>query len=1160
MKKQFILNIFSVLILLLAAVMKAQSSTENYVQSKICLNGDCSKKSEAITYFDGLGRPKQIISVKASPTGNDLVTPITYDGFGRQPKDILPVPASTLNSAYHSGITNENTANSYYGSSNAFAEKEIEKSPLDRVLQQGQSGDAWKLANGHTKKYKYEANAANEVKKFVVTTSIVTANNVSGTGSSLKVSSENSGYYPAGVLYKNTVSDEDGTPVIQFENGQGQVVLVRRTDGTQNIDTYYAYNEYNQIAFVIPPKAVQQIEQGGNIVTTLILQDLCYQYNYDGQNRQVEKKLPGKDWEFTVYDKQDRPVLTQDGILRTTTNHFGSRGWIFTKYDEFGRVVYTGFFSNTATRRAMQNALNSMAANPYNNEKRSASPFNLQGIDVYYSKQAFPTGSMTLLSVNYYDTYPPEAPAVPQTVQGQYTLPQALGAGNDASTKSLLTASYLKNIEDNNWTKNYNYYDSKGRLVSAKTVNHLGGYTNKELKLDFTGQTEESYTSHKRSAADTEVKVKERYIYDDQKRLMKQYHQVDTNPEELLAENTYNEIGQLTNKKTGNTSGTPLQSIDYAYNIRGWATKVNNPADLNGKLFGYELKYENPADATFAPAKYNGNISEFDWRTGNGNFLRRYAYKYDKLERLLDASYREPNVTAPVNDGYTEKLTYDLNGNIQTLKRYQAYGNVPLLIDDLKYQVYEGNRLKKVIDENANPSGYPSGGNTISYDMNGNMTDHLDKDITGISYNFLNLPKEVKFTDTNTKLQFLYRADGVKLKKNFSYLNPRSGIVLTETTEYLDGFQYLEKGGLNSLQFFPTDEGYYDFQNKRYVYNYEDHLGNIRMAYYKGSNNTAVIDRETNYYPFGMEYEGWNGTNSQLQSYTYGYNGKERQNETGWNDYGARMYMSDLGRWGVIDPFAETSRRWSPYTYAFNNPIRFIDPDGRQNQDITFGKNISKAAQDKIVNDLEKETGLKLSVGNNGKLSYTESSNAGGSKTARNMLKGAIDNHRTDYLVNSDNTRGSSIQDLQGRGEVVDGKAGYTQVYDLNINTDQIDGFIAGTSESLNPLTLGYGMVTLHEISHKYNNLIDGFVDSKGNEFPAATIYGVQGDNVKIMNNIRTELDNSKEFNLPFGQRKSYAPLDIGGSNFYPFSGGAYSAGPSKVNPKKDLYIKTPKK
>ena len=106
-------------------------------------------------------------------------------------------------------------------------------------------------------------------------------------------------------------------------------------------------------------------------------------------------------------------------------------------------------------------------------------------------------------------------------------------------------------------------------------------------------------------------------------------------------------------------------------------------------------------------------------------------------------------------------------------------------------------------------------------------------------------------------------------------------------------------------------------------------MGNIRVSYFKNTNGSAEVLEENNFYPFGMKHEGYNQTTGN-PAYTYGYNGKELQKETGWSDYGARMYMCDIGRWGVIDPLAETSRRFTPYNYAYNNPVMFIDPDGRK--------------------------------------------------------------------------------------------------------------------------------------------------------------------------------------------------------------------------------------
>lgn len=184
-RKYNMATLLSVFFLLASRLFLAQSANENYVQSKTCLNEDCSKKSEVITYFDGLGRPKQIVRVKSTPTGQDLVTPVTYDGFGRQIKDILPVPVTSLNSSIDPGITNEAAANSYYGVSNAYSEKQLENSPLDRMLQQAAPGEAWKMSSGKTQKFSYDANLGNEVKKFGTTTTTSTINNVSTGVSSL---------------------------------------------------------------------------------------------------------------------------------------------------------------------------------------------------------------------------------------------------------------------------------------------------------------------------------------------------------------------------------------------------------------------------------------------------------------------------------------------------------------------------------------------------------------------------------------------------------------------------------------------------------------------------------------------------------------------------------------------------------------------------------------------------------------------------------------------------------------------------------------------------------------------------------------------------------------------------------------------------------------
>ncbi|WPO81510.1 hypothetical protein SD427_12130 [Chryseobacterium sp. JJR-5R] len=281
--------------------------------------------------------------------------------------------------------------------------------------------------------------------------------------------------------------------------------------------------------------------------------------------------------------------------------------------------------------------------------------------------------------------------------------------------------------------------------------------------------------------------------------------------------------------------------------------------------------------------KYNGNIAEVDWRSveniGNNPSLtpKRYGYVYDRLNRLTAGYYQNPN--NPNSNENTESLGYDLNGNITSLYRTSVmeYGStIPTKIDDLEYVYASGNKSNKLTnihDSADNYTGYEGSGQDIHYDLNGNMTDMPDKGIGSIQYNYLNLPKHLEYSKISNEsvvLDTKYRADGSKLSKiNKTTIGGLMGdITNIITTDYLDGFQYLSRppatplgggGGSESLmgnletgralerqaysidepvaltpmslknadlQFFPTAEGFYDYQKDQYIYQYKDHLGN----------------------------------------------------------------------------------------------------------------------------------------------------------------------------------------------------------------------------------------------------------------------------------------------------------------------------------------------
>ncbi|MCA6380528.1 MAG: hypothetical protein IM613_02595 [Cytophagales bacterium] len=803
--------------------------------------------TQSVTYLTGSGRVEQSVITKGSPLQKDIVSFQSYDAFGREATKYLPYISTESNGAFKPALPSTEYYNFYNNATSKvpvdaspFSKTIFNLDPLSRVFHQGSVGTAWQPTTGAFKSVTYGTNEADEVKKW----------NILDLGNS-KFSLYYSNFYDANELSVITNTDEHGLLTKQYKDYEGKTICTR-TYNAGWVETAYLYDDRGDLRFVVPPEAISKVEQkviafGGSLnsswlattnlnltsligpyrtylylegvtvtlqssfwpdlrvapfpqsVTSDLVSQYAYQYLYDNLHRKIAEKVPGTDWKYFVYDNRDQLVLSQDGNQRLTNQYS------FTKYDDLGRPVLSGLTTIAGT-------IDQVRANV---DTQTVLNEQIGTAVLGYTNNAYPNVSdpNAYLVATYYDNYS----NCPFSTDSNFSFVPTetwVSASNEPFQKfdrvvGRTIGSSVKILGTNNWLNTISYYNRQGAVIQTIGSNHLNGRDRVSTLYDFSGKKLEELhmlINYNSGGIGTQRK---RFDYDHAGRLLKVYHQLNTQGEIVLSSLEYNELGQVVKKKlhSEDTGITYLQALDYRYNIRGWMTNLNTTTpelgDPQQDYFGMDLSYNNAIANAGSTTRTDGLVSAIKWKNDLSSKQRLYNFGYDNLKQLSSATHKMSATGGASwgseNDFYNETgLSYDLNGNIKSLSRntgfFNGTSNTAEPIDQLTYNYGAGGNQLQFVKENiasANKDlGFKDGGSNTAndpdytYDANGNVTKDQNKSITSITYYFNNLPKRVTFSD-GSYLENTYDAAGIKLIQIYF----KAGT--TTTTDYVGGMVFL---------------------------------------------------------------------------------------------------------------------------------------------------------------------------------------------------------------------------------------------------------------------------------------------------------------------------------------------------------------------------------
>lgn len=807
-------------------------------------------------YYDELGRPIETVARQVSAAKSDLVAPLWYDEFGRPSIQYMPYTQQTGNindGLYKNGMLAADSAfykSQFVNEQVYYGQQQFDGSPLNIPTKTMAPGNSWS-GSGRGVSFSQRANTtADSVRLWTI--AISSEDDVPATTQT----------YAAGSLMVQQITDEKGNKSVTYTDENGKTILTKvqlSTSPTTGhagwLCTYYVYDEMNHVRLLIPPKAVEALNNATvnwNLATNAAINtNLCYGYWYDSRGRTIMSRVPGKGKTYAAFDKLDRQVMSQDANLRITNQ------WAFIIYDGQSRPRKTGLITSTLLKdtviaqAAASTAYPTLTGSIYTTLSETFYD-DYSWVSTYSSPVDGSLVTTNINSTNFntaYNSSPDFSMAVAQSNRLR-------GAVTGSKRMIVGTGTYL-------WSSNI--FDEFGRVIQTKETNYTGGTDVSTIQYNFSGQVLRTHVAHQKSGTNAQTHtLLTKYSYDHVGRPKTTIKNIDSKGDKIISQFWYNELGQLASKNFGT-----LEVQTYWYNIRGWLSGINAGSigyTLNSNVhFAEALSYDYGFDST----QYNGSISGIKWQAAGDGITRSYGFGYDKTGRLNFADFNQQNSqgaswTKDKVDYAVSGISYDAGGNILAMKQRGLKVGSSSTVDSLTYQYFtNSNQLQKVSDAINDNSAlgdfkdtsltgddyvYDAKGNTVK-DYNRHM--HTSTNGNGMTYNFLDKPDSIVIAGKGV-IKYVYDAGGNQLQKTLKD-DAGNKTVLT----YISGFVYKATttasgaGGVDTLQYVLNEVGQIRNAKKinsstgatyfAYEYDYfiKDHLGNIRTVLTEGSDTAT---------------------------------------------------------------------------------------------------------------------------------------------------------------------------------------------------------------------------------------------------------------------------------------------------------------------------------